>query len=172
MEILSETLRILEFILESFIHIWPLLLITIPLAVLIKVTKLSKYIKLIFVKNIYLSITLATIIGAFAPFCSCSVIPVIASMLISGVPLAPVMSFWLASPSMDPEIFFLSVASIGWNLATARIVSTLVLSFMAGIITHLLIKSGFIHPEILRIDAENKQTNLRKILCKLRNKIS
>jgi hypothetical protein len=33
---------------------------------------------------------------------------------LGGMPPAPVMSFWIASPSMDPEIFFLSTASIGW----------------------------------------------------------
>jgi hypothetical protein len=33
---------------------------------------------------------------------------------LSGVPLAPIMSSWIASPTMDPEIFTLSVGILGW----------------------------------------------------------
>jgi uncharacterized membrane protein YraQ (UPF0718 family) len=103
---MEQLIRISEFILNSFLHIWPYLLVTIPLAVIINLSGLSKNIGRIFGKNPLLSVFLATAVGAFSPFCSCGVIPVISSLLISGVPLAPVMSFWIASPSMDPEIFF------------------------------------------------------------------
>ena len=74
----------------------------------------------------------------------------IASLLISGVPLAPVMSFWIASPSMDPEIFFLSVGMIGWDLALWRLIATLVLSFGAGLITHVVMEKGWLGQPILR----------------------
>jgi uncharacterized membrane protein YraQ (UPF0718 family) len=37
------------------------------------------------------------------------------------------MSFWIASPSNDPEAFLLSVAAIGWELAVWRLVSRCVL---------------------------------------------
>lgn len=142
-----EIFRIAEFIWKNIINIWPYLLITIPISVIIKVTEASKYIKKIFNKSIYLSIFLATVIGAFSPFCSCSVIPIIASLLIGGVPLAPVMSFWLASPSMDPEIFFLSVSVLGWNLALWRLISTFFMSLFSGLITHYLVKRNIISDE-------------------------
>ena len=48
-------------------------------------------------------IVVASLMGALSPFCSCGVIPVIAALLATGVPLAPVMAFWLASPLMDPS---------------------------------------------------------------------
>ena len=68
-----------------------------------------------------MAIIAATVVGAVSPLCSCGVVPVIPALLAGGVPLAPVMSFWLASPSMDPEVFLLSVGSIGWELATWRL---------------------------------------------------
>jgi len=83
----------------------------------------SKHIKRAFDAGPIAAILLATIVGAFSPFCSCGVIPVIAALLIGGVPLPPVMAFWIASPSMDPEIFFLSVGTIGWDLAVCRFLS-------------------------------------------------
>jgi len=147
---LDEMLKIGEFIFESFLHIWPYLVVTIPLAVAIKLSGTSKYIKRAFAAKPFTAIVLATVVGAFSPFCSCGVIPVIASLLISGVPLAPVMSFWIASPSMDPEIFFLSVGMIGWELAVWRLVATLILSFAAGLITHVAMERGWLGQPILR----------------------
>jgi uncharacterized membrane protein YraQ (UPF0718 family) len=147
---LNEILRIGQFIGNAFLHIWPYLVVTIPLAVLVKMSGASKYIERVFGSKPYVAILMATAVGAFSPFCSCGVIPIIASLLISGVPLAPVMSFWIASPSMDPEIFFLSVGTIGWELAVWRLAATLLLSLGAGFITQWLMDIGWLGHVILR----------------------
>ncbi|MEU2061069.1 permease [Streptomyces sp. NPDC013455] len=89
-----------------------------------------------------LGIAIVTAIGAFSPFCSFTVIPLIRRFLIAGVPLSAVMSFWIASPSMDPEIFALSAAQLGLPIATARLVGALVLSFGAGLIVLALERRG------------------------------
>jgi uncharacterized membrane protein YraQ (UPF0718 family) len=146
----APILDIGEFVIDAFLHIWPYLLVTVPLAVAVQMSGASKYIKRAFEARPLTAILLATIVGAFSPFCSCGVIPVIASLLISGVPLAPVMSFWIASPSMDPEIFFLSVGMIGWELAIWRLAATLILSLGAGFITHMLMQNGWLGQQILR----------------------
>jgi uncharacterized membrane protein YraQ (UPF0718 family) len=147
---INDLLEIANFILEAFLHIWPYLLITIPLAVAVRMSGASKYISRAFSARPILAIFLATAVGAFSPFCSCSVIPVVATMLIGGVPLAPVMSFWIASPSMDPEIFFLSVPMLGWELAVWRLAATLLLSLSAGLITHFVVLQGWLGQDILR----------------------
>lgn len=147
---MEQILKIANFILDSFIHIWPYLIITIPLAVIVQISGAAKFINIALSKKPLVSVLLATIIGAFSPFCSCGVIPIITSLLIGGVPLAPVMSFWIASPSMDPEIFFLSTASIGWNLSVWRLAATFFISLSAGYFTHFLLKKGLLGNEILR----------------------
>lgn len=146
----DSILAIAQFILNAFLHVWPYLLITIPLAVAVQMSGAARYINHAFAAQPIVAIFLATAVGAFSPFCSCGVIPVVATLLIGGVPLAPVMSFWIASPSMDPEVFFLSVATLGWELAVWRLVSTLLLSLSAGFITHLIVQRGWLGPEILR----------------------
>jgi uncharacterized membrane protein YraQ (UPF0718 family) len=146
----DQILEIASFIGGAFVHIWPYLLITIPLAVLVRMSGTSRYISRAFQAQPAIAIFLATAFGAFSPFCSCGVIPVIAALLISGVPLAPVMSFWLASPSMDPEIFFLSVATLGWELAVWRLGATFVLSLSAGFITHFVVGRGWLGRQLLR----------------------
>lgn len=147
---MDEIIKIGEFILFSFIHIWPYLFISIPLAVIVKISGAAHFIHTALSKKPVVSILLATIVGAFSPFCSCGVIPIIATMLTGGVPIAPVMSFWIASPSMDPEIFFLSVAAIGWKLSVWRLAATFLISLLSGYIMHILILRGFISNNILR----------------------
>jgi len=146
----TELYKIADFMVKAFIHIWPYLVITIPIAVAVNMSGASKHIKRAFDAGPIIAILLATLVGAFSPFCSCGVIPVIAALLIGGVPLPPVMAFWIASPSMDPEIFFLSVGTIGWDLAIWRLAGTLVMSLSAGFITYALMQTGWISPDILK----------------------
>jgi uncharacterized membrane protein YraQ (UPF0718 family) len=94
---------ILQFMLNAFLHVWPYLLITIPLAVAVQMSGASKYIQRAFAAQPMVAIFLATAVGAFSPFCSLRRHPGRRHPVDWGVPLAPMMSFWIASPSMDPR---------------------------------------------------------------------
>ncbi len=156
----TELQFLFNFVVENLVQIWPYLLITIPVAVAVQLSGASKYIRRALTARPLLAIVLATAVGAFSPFCSCSVIPVVAALLIGGVPLAPVMSFWIASPSMDPETFFLSVATIGWNMAVWRLAATLVLSLAAGYITHFAVTRNWLGDKILRDTASARSVSV------------
>lgn len=163
--ILSHLTEIATFMLDSLINIWPYLLISIPLAVAVQMSGASNYISTAFDAKPMTAIVLATAVGAFSPFCGCTVIPIVASLLIAGVPLAPVMAFWVASPSMGPEIFFLSVPLLGWELAVGRLVATFLLSLGAGFITHAAMQRGWLGEEILRQkDGKNSVPTLRDMV--------
>jgi uncharacterized membrane protein YraQ (UPF0718 family) len=167
---MEQIIRISEFIFKSFLHIWPYLLVTIPLAVIINISGASKYISKAFGKKPLMSVLLATVVGAFSPFCSCGVIPVISSLLISGIPVAPVMSFWIASPSMDPEIFFLSSSVLGWDLAIWRLASTFVISLLGGYITHIATVRGYISQNVLKTGKRDEnQVTVRLLLKSIRS---
>jgi uncharacterized membrane protein YraQ (UPF0718 family) len=139
---MNDVIQIGESIALAIGHMWPWFLISIVLSVLIRSLKLDKVIKRTFSAKVGLAILIATLVGAFSPFCSCTVVPIIAGLIMSGVPLAPIMAFWIASPSMDPEIFAFSVGLIGWPLAIARLIATLLLSLSAGYITLALTNSS------------------------------
>jgi hypothetical protein len=148
---LMELSKIVDLVVESLLHVWPYLVITIPISVAVNMSGASAYIGRALKARPLVAVLLATAVGAFSPFCSCGVIPVVAALLIGGVPLAPVMSFWIASPSMDPEIFFLSVSMIGWDLAVWRLGATLLMSLGAGYLTHFLITRDLLgRPIIMR----------------------
>ncbi|MCP4428906.1 MAG: hypothetical protein GY803_30855 [Chloroflexi bacterium] len=141
---MNDFVAIIQFVGTAVWQVWPLFLISILLSVLIRTLKLDGVIRRAFDANVGAAILLATLMGAFSPFCSCTVVPVIASLLLSGVPLAPIMSFWIASPTMDPEIFTLSVGILGWPLALARLGATLALSLVAGYITLFLTNTSLL----------------------------
>ncbi len=160
---IHDLTEIANIVLEAFVHTWPYLVLSIPLAVAVRVSNASQYIRRAFVGR-PLAILLATAVGAFSPFCSCGVIPVIASLLIAGVPLGPVMAFWIASPSMDPEIFLLSVGMLGFDLAVVRVIATLILSISAGIITHYLDTRGFFSAGIMRRKSKKVDWSWRRLV--------
>jgi uncharacterized membrane protein YraQ (UPF0718 family) len=156
---MGQLFDILRFVAESAWSVLPVFLLSISLGVLVRALELDGAIRKAFSARIGVSILLATAVGAFSPFCSCTVVPVIAGLLIAGVPLAPVMAFWIASPTMDPEIFALSAGLLGWDLAVTRLIATLLLSLGAGYLTLTLTKVGFLRGAVLRRKAEGgKQT--------------
>ncbi len=87
-------------------------------------------------------IFLAALVGGIAPFCSCEVIPFIAAMLALGAPLAAVMAFWLASPLMDPAMFAITSAALGWEFALAKTLAALGLGIMGGFAVMALSRSA------------------------------
>jgi uncharacterized membrane protein YraQ (UPF0718 family) len=77
-------------------------------------------------------IVLAALLGGLAPFCSCQVIPFIAGLLAVGVPLAPVMAFWLSSPLIDPPTLLITAAALGWPFAIGKAIAAVGLGLMGG----------------------------------------
>ncbi|MEX2424742.1 MAG: permease [Acidimicrobiia bacterium] len=143
-------LELLEFVAFNALAIAPWFFLSIGLGVVVRTLRLADGMRAAFRRRPIPAILLAVAIGAFAPFCSCTVVPVVAGLLTAGIPLAPVMSFWVASPTMDPEIFTFTVSMLGWELATVRLVATLVLSTAAGVGVHVLSRRGSFQNPLLR----------------------
>lgn len=148
---MSETIIfVLIFTVNAVKSIFPFFLLSISVASLIKTLKLEHALKKAFVGKELIAIPVAASTGAFSPLCSCGVIPAIAAMLATGIPLAPIMAFWITSPLMSPESFVLTYSLLGSEMALARLTATLVIGLAAGYGTWYLVKTGNIEPEILR----------------------
>src|SRR5690606_28162790 len=68
-------------------------------------------------------IALASAIGAVTPVCGVTVLPLMTGLLAAGVPLAPVMAFWLSSPVTDPGMFAATWAVLGPGFAIGKTVA-------------------------------------------------
>lgn len=92
-------------------------------------------------------ILLAALFGGLAPLCSCQVIPFIAGLLAVGVPLAPVMAFWLSSPLIDPPTLLITAGALGWPFAIAKGVAAVALGLMGGFaIKAMMARGAFADP--------------------------
>jgi len=132
------------FTLQSMWQMLPFFILAIGLAAYAKATGADAIIAGVFSGNPVRATILAAFVGALSPFCSCGVIPLIAAMLGAGVPLAPVMAFWIASPIMDPEMFILTAAGIGLNFAIAKTLATIAMGLLAGFSVLLVQRYGFL----------------------------
>lgn len=122
----------------SLVSVGPFILLSVLLAAYIKASGLDHQIARIFSQSPVKSIILASVLGGLSPFCSCGVIPLIAGLLVSGVPLAPVMAFWIASPLMDPEMFILTTAVLGLDFALVKTFAAIGMALLAGFTIHSL----------------------------------
>ncbi|OQA86292.1 MAG: putative permease [Bacteroidetes bacterium ADurb.Bin234] len=115
--------------------------------------KLRKYLSS---KGIWGNI-MAVLFGAVTPFCACSTVPMTLGLLRAGVPFGAVMSFLISSPLIDPLVFTLLVAFMGWKVAIAFFILTSVFSVFFGILLEKIgwknqvkdvrIKQGCCHTE-------------------------
>lgn len=132
------------FTLESVINIAPWLVLSVALAAYAKASRADTLIAHAFSGSPVRMIAVASLFGALSPFCSCGVVPVIAGLLGAGVPLAPVMAFWLSSPLVDPEMFVLIAASLGLEFAIVKTIAAVAIGVLGGAVTHLLAARGLL----------------------------
>lgn len=141
-----------EFAIRAFVGILPFLFVAIGAAAYTKASGTDNLIARAFTGRTGPMVLLGALMGALSPLCSCGVIPLIAALLAMGVPVAPVMAFWLASPLMDPTKFFLTAGAISPEFAVAQTFAAIGVGLLGGCGVWLLSRhASFASP--LRPDA-------------------
>lgn len=135
----------LIFTLKAMLSIAPYFALAVAFAGSAKATGADAHIARAFSGKSWITIIAASLAGAFSPFCSCGVIPLIAAMLASGVPLAPVMAFCIASPIMDPEMFILTASGINLHFAVAKTIAAVGMGLVSGFTVFGLQKMGLLN---------------------------
>ena len=128
----TQAFATVKFTLAAIWHVLPFLLLSIGIAAYAKASGADNLIARAFQGRTLPMIVLAAAMGALSPFCSCGVIPLIAALLSIGVPLGPVMAFWLASPLMDPSMFVLTAGTLGIEFALAKTAAALGIGLLGG----------------------------------------
>ena len=138
----AQALATVEFTLAAILHVLPFLLLSISIAAYAKASGADNLIARAFQGRTLPMIACAAAMGALSPFCSCGVIPLIAALLTMGVPLAPVMAFWLASPLMDPSMFVLTTGTLGVQFALAKTAAAIGVGLLGGFGIWMIQRSG------------------------------
>lgn len=135
---------VLGFVVTTSVRFAPVFLLSIGLAAVVRNLPIAQVASRWLARREGAAVLGGTALGAFSPFCSCTVVPVVRSLLVAGAPLAGVMAFWVASPLMDPEIFLFTVGLLGWELAVTRLVAALALSLLAGAGALVAVRRGWL----------------------------
>lgn len=136
-----------EFTIVALVDVAPWLAASIAIAAYASASDADNLIARAFQGREGLMVVTAALFGGLSPFCSCGVIPLIAALLVMGVPLAPVMAFWLASPVMDPAMFALTVGALGVDFAAAKTLAAVGVGLLGGFGTLALTRGGLLsHP--------------------------
>lgn len=125
---------------KSLLSIAPWMALSVGLAAYASASHADRIIASAFSGHQARMVVLAALIGTASPFCSCGVIPLIAGLLASGVPLAPVMAFWMSSPLMDPTMFVMTAASLGFEFAVVKTIAAVMIGVFAGVATYGLVR--------------------------------
>lgn len=138
----SHFLKSVQFTANNLWSIAPFLLLSATVAGYLEAAGADRLIGKVFSDRVVLAIVSAAVFGALSPFCSCGVIPLIAALLVAGVPLAAVMAFWVASPIMSPSMFVVTAAGLGVEFAVVKMFSAIAVGLSAGGLTLLLSRLG------------------------------
>ena len=138
----TQALESLGFVGRALWSTAPFLLASVAIAAYAGASGADGLIARAFSGRTAIMVVTAALFGGLSPFCSCGVIPLIAALLAMGVPLAPVMAFWLASPVIDPSMFVLTAGLLSVDFAIAKTLAAVGLGLLGGFGTMALAGLG------------------------------
>ncbi len=133
------------FVFWGLIEVSPLVVPGILLAAWVSASGAGNRIAEAFGGRVLHAVVIASLIGAITPVCGVTVLPLMAGLLASGVPLAPVMAFWLSSPITDPAMLATTTATLGLDFALGKTVAAIGLGLFGGFTTAALAGCAWTH---------------------------
>ena len=135
----DETLR---FVIENLLYMLPIILVAVGLAGFVRASGADGVLAAAFEGRKAVMIAAAALVGALTPICGIGVLPIIAGLLGGGVPLAPIMAFWLASPITDPAMLAITAGTLGLGFAIGKTVIAFFIGLLSGFATEAVLRHG------------------------------
>ncbi len=135
---------------EEFLYILPYLAAGVLLEAVIRTFRWHVRIRHALTRFGTWSIVVATLLGVVSPLCACATLPLVISLMLAGLPLAPAMSLLVTSPLMSPASYSMLSGMLGTGWANTVTVCAVLLGLFAGLVTHLLRHRGFREDELFR----------------------
>jgi len=125
----QETVR---FVFGGFVDVAPIIVIGLVLSAWVAASGAGDVTARLFRGRPATMIVIAAAIGTVTPVCGVTVLPLMTGFLASGVPLAPIMAFWLSSPVTDPALFSATWAVLGPAFAAGKTLAAFAIGLFAG----------------------------------------
>lgn len=139
----SQLLESLRFTTETLYTLAPYLLFAFVIGAYLRASSVDLLVTSVFQGHIIVVIVAAAFFGAMSPFCSCSVVALVAVLLRTGMPLSAVMTFWISSPIISPGMYILTGGVLGYEFASAKLIAAIFMGLSVGFATLSLEKIGF-----------------------------
>ena len=131
-----------KFVAENLLYMLPIILFAIGLSGFIRASGADTILAGVFKGREATMIAAAALVGALTPICGIGVLPIIAGLLGAGVPLAPIMAFWLASPVTDPAMLMITAGTLGLGFALGKTVIAFSIGLFGGFATAAVLRHG------------------------------
>lgn len=130
-----ETAR---FVIDGLVAVAPLVIPGIFVAAWVTASGAGGKVAAVFNGHVVRTVLVASAIGAVTPVCGVTVLPLMVGLLSAGVPLAPVMAFWLSSPVTDPAMLATTAATLGLDFAVGKTLAAFGIGLLGGLLTGML----------------------------------
>ena len=124
-----------------------------------------------------MSVFLASFVGIITPLCACGTVTTAISLLVAGIPLAPVMALMVTSPLLSPSTYLLTLNDLGPEWTAIRTISAFSMGVFAGLVTHFLSNRPgfrkneiFIEGALVRGDFHDEDYPDERLRCNCRRK--
>ncbi|MDF1581176.1 MAG: permease [Desulfuromonadales bacterium] len=138
-------------------RMWWFFLLSILLVGLIKGYKLDLRIRKVVNRAGIFAVFIAVAVGMVSPLCACGILPVVISLAMMGTPLPPLLAILVTSPIMGPDAFVLTWRGLGLDWALLKLGGAAALGISAGLVTHWLVRQGFLAGDLLRLKPVYKE---------------
>jgi len=114
-------------------------------------------------KSLFLGNILASVLGIFTPFCSCSAVPLFIGFVEAGIPLGVTLSFLIAAPMINEVAVILLFGLFGWKTAVIYVTTGLIIAIISGYIIGKLKLEKFVEPWVYEIKSGKQNIGEEKI---------
>ncbi|MEQ9333661.1 permease [Thalassobaculum sp.] len=128
----TAAVETLAFVVRGLLEVAPVVGVGLLLAAWVTASGVGDVTARLFRGNPATVVVIASAIGAVTPVCGVTVLPLMTGFLAAGVPLAPIMAFWLSSPVTDPGLFAATWTVLGPAFAVGKTVAAFALGLIAG----------------------------------------
>lgn len=146
--ILSLTIKTIGQVWLTLQHNWPYLVLSVVLAVLLKVYLDPKRVSEFLLRHQKAGVVGATAVAVGTPLCSCGTTAIVLGMIANYVPWAPIVAFMVASPLTSPEELVYSAGLFGWRFAIAFFASSILLGLAGGVVAGIVDRRGWLANQV------------------------
>ncbi len=114
-------------------------------------------------KSLFLGNVLASVLGIFTPFCSCSAVPLFIGFVEAGIPLGVTLSFLIAAPMINEVAIILLFGLFGWQTAVIYVSTGLMIAIVSGYIIGKLRLERFVEEWVYEIKSGRTDAAAEKI---------